>query len=269
MIIGAAVVLAVLVGILIVWRRSPGRHINLIVFGLFFYLITASLVLQFVSVGGAMIADRYTYVPYIGLFMIIGVGIEYVSSLIRFRHLAVGLTCIAGLMFAMISYQRVHVWTDSETLWTDVIKKFPFEFRTRDGAEVVVRRGVLYAYGNRGIHYIRTNRLDKAITDLEVLYRANVHHPDSFRALGVAYQMAGMHLQAVDALSRAMQQGDVDFQVYRARGVSYLLAGMPERALQDFAIVMQKQPGDALTQGAITEAESLISSRLAAGAPQP
>lgn len=266
MIIGAAAVVVALAAVALLWRKYPGERMKLTVFGIAFYLITASLVLQVVSVGGAAIADRYTYVPYLGLFIVIGVVLERLCDRIGFPHLALGLTCAAGLAFAAASYQRIAIWSNSEMLWSDVIKKYPYVFRTLDGGDVVVKRGVIYAYSNWGIHYIRTNQIDKAIRDLEVLRRARVHHPDSFRALGVAYQMAARHPDAIEAFSIAILQGDVDYQAYRARGASYLLSGMPERALQDFAIVMQKQPGDALTQAAIREANSLIAARAAANA---
>jgi len=258
---GAGCVVVVVAALLVLWRRSPRHGMTLAVFGVAFYLITASLVLQVVSVGGASIADRYTYVPYLGLFLVIGVLFERLSEIVGSNRLAIGLVCAAGLVFAGLSRERVGVWKNSETLWSDVIRQFPYEFGTRDGVEVVTRRGVLYAYSNRGIHYIKTQRPEKAILDLGVLYRAKVHHPDSFRALGVAFQMTSQHAQAIEAFTVAIMQGDVDYQAYRARGASYLMSGQPERALEDFAIVLQKQPGDALTQGAIREAQVMLESR--------
>ena len=261
MIAGAGCVVAALAALLMFWRRRPGPRTTLAMFGVAFYLITASLVLQVVSVGGASIADRYTYMPYLGLFLVIGVLLEQLSDVIGSKRLAIGLVCAAGIVFAVGSRERVGVWQNSETLWSDVIRQYPYEFGTQDGVEVVTKRGVMYAYSNRGIHYIKTKRPEKAIPDLGILYRARVQHPDSFRALGVAYQMTSQHPQAIEAFSVAIMQGDVDYQAYRARGASYLVSGQPERALEDFAIVLQKQPGDALTQGAIREAQAMLASR--------
>jgi hypothetical protein len=261
MIAGAGCVVAAVAALLVYWRRRPAPRTTLAVFGVAFYLITASLVLQVVSVGGASIADRYTYVPYVGLFLALGVVLERLCDFVGSKRLAIGLVCVAGILFASISRERISVWKNSETLWSDVIRQFPFEFGTTAGTEVVTKQGVVYAYSNRGIHYIRTDRPEKAIADLSILYRARVHHPDSFRALGVAYQLSSQHPRAIEAFTIAIQQGDIDYQAYRARGASYLLSGQPERALEDFAIVLQKQPGDPLTQQAVGQAEAMIASR--------
>ena len=43
-----------------------------IVFGVAFFVINVALVLQFVSVGNALMAERYTYISYIGIFLILG-----------------------------------------------------------------------------------------------------------------------------------------------------------------------------------------------------
>ena len=43
-----------------------------LIFGLLFFLFTIVLVLQIIPVGQALVAERYTYIPYIGLLFIIG-----------------------------------------------------------------------------------------------------------------------------------------------------------------------------------------------------
>jgi hypothetical protein len=43
---------------------------RIVAFGISFYLVNLLLVVQFMPVGSAIIADRYTYIPYIGLFLI-------------------------------------------------------------------------------------------------------------------------------------------------------------------------------------------------------
>jgi len=60
---------------IIVWGIFAGlyffliRHKKVFVFGLLFFLFAIILVIQFIPVGGAITADRYTYVPYIGLYV--------------------------------------------------------------------------------------------------------------------------------------------------------------------------------------------------------
>jgi hypothetical protein len=51
---------------------KSGKFKKELVFGLGFFLINLLLVIQIIPVGRAIVAERYTYVPYIGLFFIIG-----------------------------------------------------------------------------------------------------------------------------------------------------------------------------------------------------
>jgi hypothetical protein len=48
------------------------KKYRFVAFGIAFYIVNLSLVLQIFSVGSAVIAERYTYIPYIGLFFIAG-----------------------------------------------------------------------------------------------------------------------------------------------------------------------------------------------------
>ena len=48
------------------------RKNRLVVFAALFFLVNIALLLQFIPVGGAIVADRYTYIPYLGLFIIAG-----------------------------------------------------------------------------------------------------------------------------------------------------------------------------------------------------
>jgi len=53
----------------LVWFK---RKDKLLVFSFFFFIINLALVLQIVSIGGTLLAERYTYVPYIGICFFIG-----------------------------------------------------------------------------------------------------------------------------------------------------------------------------------------------------
>lgn len=258
---GAAAVVLSIAGVLLAWYRRRTPAWNTTAFGVVLYLVMASLVLQVISVGGAAIADRYTYMPYLGFFILLGAGVQRIASTMRSSTAILGVVAIVGVALGWLSSNRIKVWTNSETLWTNVIEQFPYEFQTVNGKDVVRSRGVLYAYSNRGIHYIKSNQLEQGAADLAVLSRANVNHPDSYRAYGVVLQRLARHAEAIRAFSTAIAQGDVDYQVYRARGASYSLSGQPELALEDYDIALRKQPGDPLTLQAASEARAMIRSR--------
>jgi hypothetical protein len=105
----------------LVWFKRKNK---LIVFSFFFFMINLALVLQIVSIGGTLLAERYTYVPYIGMAFFIGTMLDKYSATIN-KPLLWGITGAVVLIFGIITFQRTKVWKDSDTLWTNVLEHFP------------------------------------------------------------------------------------------------------------------------------------------------
>jgi protein O-mannosyl-transferase len=96
---------------------------KLIKFAAQFFLFTISIVV-FIPVGKADVADRYTYIPYIGLTLILYPLIKLVFQE-RFKKWIIISGAGILILFSFLTFQRNKVWKDSLTLWTDVIKKYP------------------------------------------------------------------------------------------------------------------------------------------------
>jgi protein O-mannosyl-transferase len=92
------------------WRRAP----HLIV-GWFWYLGTLVPTIGLISVGLQSIADRYTYIPFIGLFMMIAWSVP------KFRGLQ-GLTMLILAACAVVSWEQVKVWRNTETLFAQCVR---------------------------------------------------------------------------------------------------------------------------------------------------
>ena len=105
----------------LLWLKRKDR---LVVFSLLFFIVNLLLVVQFVSVGLTIVSERYTYVPYIGLSFLAGMWLEkYLDHLTNTFIKAVPF--VIAIVFGIISFQRTKVWKDGDTLWADVIKKYP------------------------------------------------------------------------------------------------------------------------------------------------
>lgn len=131
------------------------RKTKVIVFGMLFYLISIVLVLQFISVGSAIMADRYTYVPFIGLAFIVAYGFDKVWQAKSGRMASLKPAVLAVLVifigvFSYATFQRTKVWNNNIDLWTNCLENYP--------------RSVI-AYNNRGHHYRQNNMLQEAMAD--------------------------------------------------------------------------------------------------------
>lgn len=97
---------------------------RILTFGFLFFLLNIVLVLQFIPVGDAMMAERYVYIPSIGIFFIISYFI--VKSLESRSMKAKPLYFFIAIYFVLLSgitYQRIGVWKNSLTLWEDILEK--------------------------------------------------------------------------------------------------------------------------------------------------
>lgn len=108
----------------LVWKY--GRKNRMLIFGLSFFIINLLLLLQFIPVGGAIMSDRYTYIPYIGLFLITATWVAKQFD----NNTSLAKPALAGsvglcLAFGYLTHERNKDWYDAVTLWQDAIQKDP------------------------------------------------------------------------------------------------------------------------------------------------
>ncbi len=145
-----------------------------ITFGIGFYFVTVALVLQFMSVGLAIMADRYSYVPYIGLaFMFLYVIYEWIKE--KGQNYIYGYAAIIGLFLIFLSVKtksQIEVWKNSENLWTQVLQYYP----TED-----------LALANRGNNRGKTGNISGAMEDFEKAIADGCQRADVYEGLGNSY----------------------------------------------------------------------------------
>ena len=112
----AGATLVLIGGTLLAWW---GRHKHrFLAVGWLWYLGTLVPVIGLVQVGAQSMADRYTYVPLIGLFIMIAWGAVDLSKEWRGRKMALALSAVAALLGCLgMTFFQVRIWQDSVTLF--------------------------------------------------------------------------------------------------------------------------------------------------------
>jgi protein O-mannosyl-transferase len=106
------------------WRSC--RKNKIVVVGVSFFVINMLLLLQFISVGGAIIADRYTYISYVGLFLMAGWAVaKYTEAHKSMANVVIGIAVAVSLGYGYMTNERNKDWYDSLSLWNDAIVKNP------------------------------------------------------------------------------------------------------------------------------------------------
>ncbi len=101
------------------------RH-KVVTFGLMFFIVNIALLLQFIPVGSAMYSDRYSYIPSVGLSVLLAFFMDWlVTKYENKRNVFYIIFSIYSLILCYLTVQREKVWHDSGTLWSDCLEKYP------------------------------------------------------------------------------------------------------------------------------------------------
>ncbi len=116
--VGACLVLGLVSAAALIWRR---RHPYLLV-GWLWYLGMLVPVIGFVQVGSQAMADRYTYLTQIGLYIAAAWGAMHVAGTSPSRRWICGVAaCVVILILSAAASRQVWYWHDSETLWNHAL----------------------------------------------------------------------------------------------------------------------------------------------------
>jgi protein O-mannosyl-transferase len=204
-------------------------HKKMIWFGFGFFLITIALVLQFVPAGNVIMADRYTYLPYIGLFLVLAYLVNYFYNTSKSLRPAIfALVMIYGILCSVISYSRTKVWKDSMLLWSDTIEKNP------DAA---------LPYSNRAALFIQKKDYQRAIADLNKAIEIRPKYVTPHYNRGVLFIKTGKYREAVQDFDFVMKNNPRDIlSVHMERGNAYMFGRNYPKAIEDFSAALNYNP---------------------------
>ncbi len=199
-------------------------------FGSLFFLFNIMFVLQVVGAGQGFLADRFTYIPYIGLmFMVVFAGQSLMKDNQRSGKLA--MYGFGGLMilFFIMTWQQNKVWTDSDTLWTHVLKH---EDKTS------------LPYRNRANYRRDQGRTEEALADYN---SAITLKPDAalYNSRAKLYFNLKQYQQSLDDYNRAIAMDSTEGEFYINRGAVFALSNDLPRALEDFNKGLKLDPDHA------------------------
>lgn len=205
------------------------KFTRLIGFGFAFFIVNVLLLLQLLPVGGAMMADRYTYLAYTGLFFIAGMIVQNLvdGSASRFSSFKIPVTLLTvacTIFFCYKTYARNHIWKNSETLYLDMIDNYDY---------------IPVANNNLGNYYNKKGQTDLA---LRYFSRAIALQPDYKEALinrSDIYRQQGKIDSAIADCNHVLQF-EKDFSgAYMNRGIAFCIAGKFDSAMTDFNTVLK------------------------------
>jgi tetratricopeptide (TPR) repeat protein len=221
------------IGSVIAFSWSAFRRKWDIVFGLGFYFSTILLVLQFIPVGSALVAERYTYLPYIGLAFIVGLGMDNVLQLGN-KWIAAVLLIPIVMMLIQLTRVQSDVWKDHTTLFSQAVERYP------DNA--FSRKSLASGYWAEG-------ELDSAMHHIEYAINSlGLATSTAFELLGNCYADKGNNQEALAFLNEAVELDSINITARYHRALQ-LIDIDPYKAIEDFNIC--EESGNAYVQSLI------------------
>jgi len=184
----------VLVGITIISIRLI-RKVPYFAVGWFWYLGTLVPVIGIVQVGGQAMADRYTYIPLIGIFIIVAWGVPELIS--KWRYKEKGLSISVGIIiFTLLitTWKQASHWKSSITVFKHAIrvtdKKYP---------------GFSVVHNNLGAALFAERKIEEAISHYKMAIKLNPDYADLYNNLGAVLFHAEMTEEAIDSFKEAIR----------------------------------------------------------------
>ena len=243
------------------WRRGQVA----VAFALAFFTVNVAFVLQIVGAGQGFLADRFTYVGYLGLFWGIAYGFQRWQTRAPSTALRTGAIAYV-LLLTLLAHRYTGVWADGDKLWAHVAEQFPgtataygnrgMWLRERGATaealalftraiEADPRAGTYY--NSRGKLHFDEGRTPEAIAD----YTAGIAIEPDLAELhvnrGAAYAKTGNYAAAEADLDRGVALNAADpkgdaFNAYLNRSLLYYTVGRTDAALADYGHLLRLRP---------------------------
>ena len=263
-VLGASAVLAALS--VLALRMAP-RHPYLPV-GWFWYLGTLVPVLGLVQVGSQPWADRYTYIPAVGLFIVVAWGTA--NLLARWPHGHRLLAPAAAVVLAgcaMAARKQVEYWRSSVALWEHALEVTAENHRAESNlahalarerrldeaaahyvAALRIKPDFAEAHHNLGLVLADQGKVGEAMGHYAEALRLLPEYPEAHNNLGVALMGEGRDTEAIRHFSEAVRIDPTVAVSHNNLGVAHAHEGRLDAAAREFAEALRLEPGYAEAQ---------------------
>lgn len=200
--------------------------------GWLWFLGTLVPVIGLVQVGDAAMADRYAYLPLIGIFIMIAFGLSDLADVRKLGLVPRAIAAACALMaLAFATHRQLNYWSSSYDLWAHTLR---------------VTENNFIAHDNLGGALLLLGRADEAYPHFQEAAEINPRDPMSHSNLGAYLQERGRLREAVEqhlATIHLTSDAGLLASTYANLGVAYRDLGEDTRAQESFDQAIRLRPG--------------------------
>jgi tetratricopeptide (TPR) repeat protein len=208
------------------WKTRP-----YLTAGWFWFLVTLLPVIGLIQIGDQAMADRYSYIPVTGLFIIAAWGFRDLTINVPYRHsLSALIACSVLIISTAITWQQLGYWRDNYSLFRHTLS---------------ITTGNYKIHYNLGLALQSKGELTEAIHQYQEVLRTNPFHADTHNNLGLALQTKGDLNAAVQEFQTALRIDPGYKNAHVNLGAAFQANGMLDAAILEYGRALQISPNDA------------------------
>jgi Flp pilus assembly protein TadD len=253
-----------------------------LIVGWFWFLGTLVPVIGLVQVGGQGMADRYFYIPSIGLFVAIVFGLAGIAVRRRVAPwLSAAVAGVVLVVLATLTNAQIQRWSNSFTLFEHTLAVTPPNLAIENLLGYALQRSGRYDEAeahfekalrikpdeymsllNMSFNCFYQGRVPEAIDYVQAAIRSQADAPRAHDLLGIALAKENRNEAAIDELRRAVELAPKDADIRNDLGLALARLGRIPEALDQFHEALRLNPSNAVAHA------NLGSALLVAGKPQ-
>jgi len=264
-----SIILVLAISIFSVWTWKRGRKVYMAIWA--YYVLTLLPVIGIIQLGEQAAADRYSYIPSIGPFFLIGLGISaawgkhYSTERVTFISKKIIFLILISILslLGMLTIKQIKIWNDSIILWSYELKRYPdswlayynraHAYSSQGDYQQALKdidRAITYnpkyaqAYYIRGIDYIGLGDYQQALKDLDKAIECNPQFAQAYYYSANVYIRLENYQKALKDLDKVIEIDPNNFTAYNDRGLSYYTLGKFKEAITDYSQAITLNPGN-------------------------
>ena len=248
-IIGAALLIIFISSfVTVIMKRLPYLFV-----GWFWFMIIIFPVLGIIQDNEQAMADRFHYLPSIGIGIMLAWGIPALFSRPTIRkNILLPAGIIAIVVMILFTWHQNNYWTNDIELFTRTLKVTNNNYvmhnlmgvaLEKDGKmkealqhfnnAIRLKPDYMFAFINRGTVYYKLGLYQQATYDYNQVIRLNPYYAEAYNNRGLAYGKLGQFHQAVNNFNEAIKLKPDYVDAFNNRGLAYLLQGQKELGCHD------------------------------------
>ena len=198
------------------WMARRKKYLFFITWS--YYVVTLLPVIGIIQVGINPVADRYTYLPSLSIFLLVGIGVVWVFERVEltkykglFRGSLLAFICIVMFLLSQLTIKQIRIWQNSEIFWSYIISASP--------------KNSFVPHYNLGQILAEKGRLDEAISAFKKTLTINPNFEPAHSSMGVLYGKQWRLDEAISAFNNALTIKPDLARVHNNLSFAYYLKG--------------------------------------------